>query len=113
MEYRKNLTTFSDLIYNNLSYENIVEFILNTKNEYEFFQKGYVYLDEFFYSKTRKNLSIDEQIQILNMLDIYKARYSDQVYIEALFSEPEIQNWVKTNLPRKYSDRHIEDTETY
>lgn len=47
------------------------------------------------------------------MLNTYNSRYSDNTYIEALWDSSEIQDWVKNNLPRAYSDRHIQDTETY
>lgn len=37
----------------------------------------------------------------------------DSVYIEALWYPKEIQDFVKENLPREYSQRHIEDVENY
>lgn len=36
-KYKDNDTKFSTMIYHNLSYENLFDFILNVKNEYEFF----------------------------------------------------------------------------
>ena len=60
-----------------------------------------------------KKLNTEDQLNILNLLDINKARYSDQVDVSALWYPNEIQNWVKDNLPRKYSKRHVEDRETY
>lgn len=103
----------STLIYEDLSYESLLTFIAEYGSEA--FEKGYLYFDEVFYSQNWKTtLNVSEKINILNTLDVCKARYSDNVYIEALFSDsPEIIYWVKSNLPREYSDRHIEDVETY
>lgn len=72
-----------------------------------------MYIDELFYSLNMKKLNTEDQLNILNLLDINKARYSDQVDVSALWYPNEIQNWVKDNLPRKYSKRHVEDRETY
>lgn len=104
----------SQLLHKEGLYENILKYIcfMTVKfNLIEFFQNGPAFLDELFCSKIFKNLSPYKQIEILELLNKYKARYSDAVYIEALWYPEEIQKFVKKNLPREYSQRHIEDIE--
>lgn len=113
MSEAKKMMEFSDILYSKLSYENVVKFILELEDASGFFERGYVYMDELLQSKEMKKLGIEEQLEILVILDIHKARYSDQVYVEALWYPNEIQKFVKENLPRKYSDRHVSDLETY
>jgi len=103
---------FSDILNNNLTYESLRDFIKELKDS-TFFTYGYLYFDELFYSKMFNELNVYDKKDILNLLDLNKARYSDDIYIEALWQPKEIQDWVKNYLPRKYSKRHVEDKETY
>jgi hypothetical protein len=112
MNYDSN-AELSNLIDKYLTFENIVSFILELKDEYAFFKNGWTFLDELLCSTRFKELGTDTQLQILGILETYKPRYSDIVYIEALWYPRDIQEWVKENLPREYSHRHIEDIENY
>lgn len=107
---------FSDLLHKDNLYKNILRYICNISinfDIYKFFEDGFNYLDQLFQSKVFKNLSVNEQLEILKVFDGYKARYSDDVYIEALWYPVEIQEFVKENFPREYSKRHILDIENY
>lgn len=111
-----NDMVFSKLLHTEGLYENIYKalYVLSTRNNiFEFFQNGTTFMDDLFYSNVFINLSVDKQLEILVVLNKYKARYSDAVYIEALWYPKEIQDFVKENLPREYSQRHIEDIENY
>jgi hypothetical protein len=112
MKTTVNEDEFLKFLHNEGLYENIFKYICYlTIDVIEFFQFGPTFLDDLFYSKIFKNLSVDKQLEILNLLNKYSARYSDSVYIEALWYPKEIQDFVKENLPREYSQRHIEDIE--
>lgn len=101
---------FSRLLTNdNLTYDSICEFI--NKQGYDFIKEGYLFLDDVFYNRNVKSSS--EFLKILELLNYADARYSDAVYVEALWCENYIQEWVRKNLPRHYSNRHVEDIETY
>lgn len=108
---------FSDLLYKDKNlYENIFKYICNLSINLDinvFFEDGFNFLDQLLESKVFKNLSVNEQLEILKVLNGYKARYSDNVYIEALWYPVEIQEFVKENFPREYSKRHIVDVENY
>lgn len=97
-------------------YENIFKYICNLNVNYsinEFFVNGFAFLDDLFCSKVFKNLQTNKQLEILEILNKYNVRYSDAVYIEALWYPNEIQEFVKNNFPREYSQRHIADIENY
>lgn len=107
---------FSEFLHKENLYENIFKYICNLNVNYsinKFFDNGFAFFDDLFYSKVFKDLPIDKQLEILDLLNKYNARYSDAVYIEALWYPKEIQEFVKEHLPREYSKRHIEDIENY
>ena len=88
---------FSTLIYERLSYENVLSFIANLN--IDIFTLGHSFIDDVFYSKFWKTLSTPERLDILNVLDICDARYSDETFVEALFCDSsEIRDWVAKNL---------------
>ena len=88
---------FSTLISERLSYENVLSFIANLN--IDIFTLGYLFIDDVFYSKFWKTLSTPERLDILNVLDICDARYSDETFVEALFCDSsEIRDWVAKNL---------------
>ena len=59
--------------------------------------------------ETKLDKVADGELKILNLLNENKTCYFDQVFMEAFLYPTEIQNWVKSNLPRTYSNRHIQD----
>lgn len=110
MDHKNN--TFEDYI----KFDNILQklelidislFISKLEDSKYFFENGVLFLDNLFYNKNFNELTIKDQLNLLELLNNYNARYSDNVYVEALWYPQEIQNFVKENLPRKYSKRHI------
>jgi hypothetical protein len=66
--------------------------------------------DTLFNSENFKNLSIQEQLDLLYFLKSYKAKYTDDVYYNALWYPKEIQGFVKEFLPKdNYTNGYIYD----
>ena len=107
-----NMMRFSQILRSDINVENITNFITELDNEYLFFVNGFAFLDELLESKLYKELPLEDQLQLFSILDVYGARYSDNIYKLAFWYPKEIQDCVKI-LPIEYSKRHISDIENY
>jgi hypothetical protein len=58
------------------------------------------FFDTLFRCVTFANLEIQNQLEILHLFKTYKARYTEDIYYEALWYPQEIQEFVKEFLPR-------------
>lgn len=68
--------------------------MLNILDVHEKLRK-YISYDTLFNSENFKKLSIQDQLDLLYLLKSYKAKYSDDVYYNALWYPKEIQGFVK------------------
>lgn len=77
MKTTVNEDEFLKLLYDERLYENIFKYIFYlTVDVIEFFQFGPSFLDDLFYSKVFKNLAFVYQMEILELLNKYGARFS-------------------------------------
>jgi hypothetical protein len=66
--------------------------------------------DTLFNSENFKNLSIQNQLDLLYFLKSYKAKYTEDVYYNTLWYPKEIQGFVKEFLPKdNYTNGYIYD----
>ena len=88
---------FSQFLHKEGLYENIFKYICHMIvkfNLIEFFEDGPAFLDELFYSKVFKNLTLDKQMEILDLLNIDESLRN----FESLASE--IKSGQKINAPQ-------------
>ena len=107
--------SFEHLLTTSLSFDSILKYYGANIESINPLDEG-PFLDYVFLNTKFKKLPVSEQLRILNLLNILKVRYSDEMYIQALDYDILVQRYILDNFPRNFTKsnkRYMEDNQTY
>ena len=102
MDYMDNIR-----IIINLDIKKIISFY---KQCTDVIKNGPPYFDHLLQNKAFRKFTIADQLRFVTTFDILGFRYSDDLFIEALWYPQEVQEYIKTHLLRdsNLDERYIE-----